>query len=210
MPPPWEAFLQALRLGLISDTHVPDRASELRPQALAALDGVDQILHAGDLSSPAVVEALERLAPVVAVRGNNLGDWTRFRPALPRCRIVRAAGWRLGMHHGMDTLPQRLVDWVVGNLGSKAACARYIAGRVAKRFAPGEVDAVVYGHAHWPLMAERDGVLFLNPGQAYGDKESSLMLIDITQANMKVRLVLLGTEGKLARIKTRELVWSKK
>jgi putative phosphoesterase len=199
--------MDRLTLGLLSDTHVPDRAPDLRPQVLAALQGVDRILHAGDISSPCVVEKLERIAPVVAVRGNNRGDGSRFQPSLPRRRVVQAAGWRFGMHHGIDTLPQRLMDWVVGNLGGKAACARYIMDRVDRWFEPGEVDAVLYGHAHWPLIEARNGVLYLNPGQSFGSRESSLMILDIMENRLHVRLVPLGIEGRLGQFRPQELVW---
>jgi putative phosphoesterase len=199
--------MDGLTLGLLSDTHVPDRVPRLRPQVLSALHGVDLILHTGDISSPGVVEELERIAPVAAVRGNNFGDWRRFQPPLPRRKVVQAGGWRFGMHHGIDTLPQRLMDWVVGNLGGKAACARYIMRRVDRQFEPGEVDVLLFGHAHWPLIQPRNGVLYLNPGQSFGDRESSLMILDINGDRLRVRFVPLGIEGRLRRFRPREFVW---
>jgi predicted phosphodiesterase len=99
------------------------------------------------------------------------------------------------------------MDWVVGNLGGKAACARYLMDRVDRWFELGEVDAVLYGHAHWPLIQTRNGMLYLNPGQSFGDRESSLMILDIMDDRLQVRMVPLGIEGRLRRFRPRELVW---
>jgi len=60
---------KAFRIGLISDTH-----GLLRPEALAALQGCDHILHGGDIGDAAILDALAVIAPVTAVRGNNDGD----------------------------------------------------------------------------------------------------------------------------------------
>jgi len=66
-----------LTIGVISDTH-----GLVRPEALAALRGVNRILHAGDVGSPEVLEALSAIAPVTAVRGNNdKGAWAKALPA---------------------------------------------------------------------------------------------------------------------------------
>lgn len=122
-----------LRLGLISDTH-----GLLRPEALAALAGVARILHAGDVGRPEVLAALERVAPVVAVRGNV--DRDSWATALPFTAEVEAAGSWILMLHILDDLA----------LDPRAA-----------GFA-----AVIYGHSHQPRIEERRGVLYVNPGSA--------------------------------------------
>lgn len=118
---------------MISDTH-----GLLRPEALRALRGADVIVHAGDVGGADVLEALRRLAPVTAVRGNNdHGAWAR---ALRERETLDVAGARLHVLHDVKALA---VD----------PRARGI-------------DVVIAGHSHRPSIARRDGVLFLNPGSA--------------------------------------------
>jgi putative phosphoesterase len=120
-------------LGVISDTH-----GLLRPEAVAALTGVERIVHAGDIGSPEILRALERLAPVSAVRGNNdRGGWAA---AIPETEVVEVGGLQLYVLHDVHAL----------DLDPRAA-----------GFA-----AVIAGHSHQPRQEERDGVLYFNPGSA--------------------------------------------
>lgn len=121
------------RIGVISDTH-----GLVRPQALRALRGVDLIVHAGDVGTPEVLDALRAIAPVVAVRGNNdRGRWAR---ALAETEVVKQSGRVLYVLHDVHELD---ID-------------------------PREAgyDAVIAGHSHQPRVERRDGVLYLNPGSA--------------------------------------------
>jgi uncharacterized protein len=120
-------------LGVISDTH-----SLLRPQAIEALQGVDMIIHAGDIGTPKVLEALCTIAPVVAVRGNN--DTDEWAHALPDTEVVEVGGNTLYVLHDVKTLD---LDPVAAGF-----------------------HAVISGHSHQPAMTTRQGVLFLNPGSA--------------------------------------------
>jgi len=110
----------------------------LRPEATEALRGSDLILHAGDVGKPEVLDALGRLAPLAAVRGNlDCGAWA---DDLPLTRVVETGGLRLLLIHDLATLA---VD----------PAERGIAG-------------VVFGHSHRPAIFERRGVLYINPGSA--------------------------------------------
>lgn len=110
----------------------------MRPEAIEALAGVELIVHAGDIGSPAVIEALRAVAPVVAVRGNNdRGPWA---DTLPATLEVEFAGHRLYLLHALQDLD---LDPAVANF-----------------------DVVVSGHSHRPAQQRRDGVLYLNPGSA--------------------------------------------
>ncbi len=120
-------------IGVVSDTH-----NLLRPEALAALKGSELILHAGDICRPELLEELEKIAPVVAVRGNNdRGTWAR---RLATSLTIEVGGFRIHVLHHLKELD---VD------------------PVAKGF-----HAVVSGHSHRPLVLRKDGVLYLNPGSA--------------------------------------------
>jgi uncharacterized protein len=121
------------KVGVISDTH-----GLLREEALTALRDSELILHAGDIGSPDVLRALEEIAPVFAVRGNNDRDeWAR---ALPLTDVVEVG----------DRLVYLLHD--IADLDIDPAAAG--------------MAAVITGHSHKPLAETRDGVLYLNPGSA--------------------------------------------
>ena len=129
-----------LRIGLISDTH-----DLLRPEALAFLAGSDRIVHAGDICSPGVLEALAAVAPLTAVRGNN--DRGAWAARLRESELVDVGGvWLYAIHD----LAQLDIDPIAAG-----------------------VAVVVSGHSHRPLVERRDGVLFINPGSA-GPRRFSL------------------------------------
>jgi putative phosphoesterase len=147
---------------VISDTH-----GLLRPEAVAALHGVERIVHAGDIGSPEVLAALQRIAPVAAVRGNN--DRERWAAAIPETEVVEVGGVSLYVLHDLHEL----------DLDPRAA-----------GFA-----AVIAGHSHQPRLAERDGVLYLNPGSA-GPRRFKLpiSLARLTVAGLRVRAELVTLE----------------
>jgi len=120
-------------IGIISDTH-----GLLRPAALDALEGSEQILHAGDVGKAEILEQLRAIAPVTAVRGNvDTSPWAR---QLPEWEVLETGGIRIYMRHILDKLDR-----------DPAAA---------------DMQAVVYGHTHDPKIEERNGVLYLNPGSA--------------------------------------------
>ena len=148
-------------VGVISDTH-----GLLRPEAVAALAGVERIVHAGDIGSPEVIAALERIAPVSAVRGNN--DREAWAADIPDTEVVAVGDVSLYVLHDVHEL----------DLDPRAA-----------GFA-----AVIAGHSHQPRMDERDGVLYLNPGSAGPRRFKlpiSLARLTITGTRLDARLVTL-------------------
>lgn len=125
--------MNVLRIGLISDTH-----GLLRPEAIAFLRGCEHILHAGDICDAGTLEALSRIAPVIAVRGNNdKGEWAT---ALSETEFVR--------------------------LGEVLVYAIHDLKRIDIDPARAGVRVVVSGHSHKPRIEERDGVVYVNPGSA--------------------------------------------
>jgi putative phosphoesterase len=120
-------------VGLISDTH-----GLLRREVAAALAGVDRILHAGDVGRPEVLEALQAIAPVTAVRGNV--DTASWAEKLPTDTVTWIDGFNIYMIHSLGEM----------KMSPKAA----------------RMDVVVSGHSHKPLIETRDDVLYVNPGSA--------------------------------------------
>jgi len=119
-------------IGIISDTH-----GLVRPEALAALQGVDLILHAGDIGNQDVIDTLKQIAPVVAVRGNNdKGEWAND---LPDWEVTEVGPVSIYMLHNLNEMDVR---------------------------PSGIFQVVVSGHSHRPSVEERKGVLYVNPGSA--------------------------------------------
>ena len=120
-------------IGVISDTH-----GLLRPEAEERLAGVNHIIHAGDIGSPAIVPRLRTIAPTTAIRGNvDTQDWAR---EFPDRDAVTLAGRSIYVLHDLGDL----------NLDPVAA----------------GFDIVIAGHSHRPRVETIDGVLYLNRGSA--------------------------------------------
>jgi uncharacterized protein len=120
-------------IGLISDTH-----GLLRPAALRAMQGAELIIHAGDVGDAAILDALEKIGPVVVVRGNvDTDEWTE---ALPLTAVADAGAAQIYVLHDVKQL----------DLNPAAA----------------GFSIVVSGHSHKPGQTERDGVIYINPGSA--------------------------------------------
>jgi hypothetical protein len=142
------------RIAVISDTHLTNSAG-LSQRIADMFAGVDRILHAGDLVAMPVIQALEDIAPVSAVRGNM--DYPEVTARLPLKTVLHLEGVRIGLIHGHgvsgDILSRHDVD----------ALHDYL----LRQFdAP--VDCIVYGHTHAAESEEWQDVLFFNPGTATG------------------------------------------
>jgi putative phosphoesterase len=121
------------RIGVISDTH-----GLLRPEVAKVFEGVELILHGGDIGKPEVIKQLKTIAPVIAIRGNN--DTAAWARAIPETKLTRIEAVTVYMLHNLKELD---VD------------------PEAKGF-----RAVISGHSHKPSIERRNGVLFVNPGSA--------------------------------------------
>lgn len=130
-----------MRIGVLSDTHVPRRAAVLPLEVLRGLEGVDLILHAGDLVDERVLRVLEMIAPVEAVAGNM--DPPGLLTLLGDKKLLALEGFNIGLIHGRGD----------------AAAALAMAGAAF----PG-ADCVVFGHSHRPYNRWHGSCLFFNPG----------------------------------------------
>jgi len=117
---------------------ISDTHGLVRPEALLALADVDRIIHAGDIGGAAVIEALSGIAPVDVVRGNN--DKDPWGAKLPAWLALEFEGVSIHVLHDVKEM----------DVDPAAAGFR----------------VVIAGHSHKPVVAERDGVLFVNPGSA--------------------------------------------
>jgi hypothetical protein len=129
-----------ITIGVISDTH-----GLLRPEALSALRGSDHIIHVGDVGDLAILDRLNQIAPVTAVRGNV--DREAWAKKIPETAVLEVEGISIYVLHILDQL----------DLKPEAAA----------------FSAVIYGHSHVPKQETRNGVLYFNPGSA-GPKRFNL------------------------------------
>ncbi|MBQ73849.1 MAG: YfcE family phosphodiesterase [Gammaproteobacteria bacterium] len=144
-----------MRIGLISDTHIPESRKELWPQVLDAFRDVDLILHAGDLHELRVVNELNEIAPIYVARGNG-DDGSGGRPALPDDERLREAwsleleGLVVGMTHVVPVpeMPPHLT----------------LARSIERHFPERKPDVIIYGDTHVESIDTVDGVLCVNPG----------------------------------------------
>lgn len=137
-------------MGCVSDTHVPRRARRLPDELLQGLEGVDLILHAGDLVTEEVLADLATLAPVEAVAGNM--DPFSIVARLGRAALVDIGSWRIGLVHG--------------DRGEGASAPE----RALAAFEGTDLDLIVFGHSHKPEVVDGETtaggrpVLLVNPG----------------------------------------------
>jgi uncharacterized protein len=154
--------MQRHQVGVISDTH-----GLLRMEALDAFRGSELIVHAGDIGQPQVLEALQQIAPVIAVRGNvDRGEWATD---LPETASAEVGSHSLFILHDLNHL----------DVDPAAAGFR----------------VVISGHTHQPRLANRSGVIYLNPGSAGPRRfrnpvSAALIIIDGEQVNAQLLTLL--------------------
>ena len=134
-----------MKIGVVSDTHVPISVPELPGDLIKALKGCDLILHAGDLVDLSVVKALEKIARLEAVYGNM--DSVKVCSRLKNKRIISAGNKKIGLMHGYGK-PESLVNVL------------------KEEFFAEKPDIIVFGHSHIPMNEYIGNTLFFNPGSA--------------------------------------------
>ncbi len=138
-------------LGVISDTHIPLENEAIPDEVLAELARTDAIVHAGDFVAVSVLHTLQELGPPVYGVVGNL-DGYGLRSVLPETRVERIGETAVGIVHGWGP-PTRLGQ------------------RVRQRFK--QVDLVIYGHSHIPLVEEWNGAVVANPGSIACNRDGS-------------------------------------
>ena len=159
---------KSVRIGVISDTH-----GYLDPRVVEEFNGVDHIIHAGDVMDAEVLEALSAVAPVTAVAG-NMDDGKLGK--LPREVAGKVGGVRFIVGHKRKRLLKRLSLGKIDGIG--------------KHDLP---ELVVCGHDHVPAVEWVDGTLYLNPGSAsaphYEDDDPSIAIVETGRWGLDVRFI---------------------
>ena len=136
-------------IGLLSDTHIPDIEKALPAEVLNAFRGVELILHAGDIYVPSVLDDLERIAPVLAARGDDdYGDTLTDK--------------RVKSHHVLKLEGQTL--WLIHERPYPYRFPSLQASNPPGQRDPDAPDIVVFGHEHRTVVQDSGAILFINPG----------------------------------------------
>ena len=175
-------MVSCMRIGIVSDTHLPNlirQLDELGPEPARFFSTVDLILHSGDLTSPMVLDWLERFAPVICTIGNNdpIAD--------SRCQdvhVMEVYGWRLGMIHSLRRGFRPMAE--------------------LQQLFPRSVDIMVAGDTHQERLEYRDGVVLLNSGSPTFPQHKDLRLgtvglLELAPNRLRAEIILLGhTPGR--------------
>ena len=147
-----------------SDTQVP--SAELSPKVKAAFEGVDLILHAGDILVPSCLDYLEEIAPVKAVETGAERQLRGDSRVVEHHRVVEVEGHSIGIVHELSIPPITALEILPGVIDKSYPADASLPNSLEEVFgAP--VDIVVYGFSHISLVEEHKGILFINPGKRY-------------------------------------------
>jgi len=158
-------------IGLISDTHIPSRAKALPREVFKSFENVDFIIHAGDLVELSVIDELEQIAPVLAVRGNmDVPDTHDFLPSLNSLKIFDR---KIGVIHDPDTMSGM--------------------DKMRELTRENGFDVLVYGHTHNANIKWEGKVLYINPGSPTSPSsllnKPSVALLKITKDSINPEII---------------------
>ena len=179
------------RVGLISDTHIPESRRELWPQVYDAFEGVDYIFHGGDVHDLALLDELEKIAPVYCARGNG-EDGTGGRPVQPDDPRVKYS-WTvelekvsIGLTHYVSLLEGE------DTFSFKKSLERY--------FPDKKPDVIVFGDTHVETIQTVDGVLCVNPGSPtyphnYDTQYGTIGFLDLDEDQVEASVWMITDDG---------------
>jgi hypothetical protein len=170
------------RIGILSDTHMPGGLQTMWDEVRVAFDGVDLILHSGDIVLPVVLDQLEAWAPVLAALGNN--DFAMDDPRVAEAQWLDVEGFRLVMVHDMEPEDEPI----------DVLRRRYLQGQHA--------DVMITGHTHRERIDYREGVLQVNSGSPvhphlWSTRLGTVAVLDLEPGELRARIVRLGESDGL-------------
>jgi putative phosphoesterase len=162
-------------IGLISDTHIPDHAKKLPEQLKEAFRGVEMILHCGDIYAISVLDELERIAPVLAAKGDDETSNTSSDKRVKPKHIINIEDVTIWlMHEKPKSMPRvsKEIPWM-----------------------DPPPDAIIYGHTHEPAIKEFEGILHVNPGSPtfpkYNLRLGTVGLLNIQSGKIEAKIIQL-------------------
>lgn len=163
-------------IGLLTDTHMPGSIPVLWDEVRVAFQGVDLILHGGDIVTADVLDWLEAIAPVIAARGNN--DGLADDPRVKDVHVLNLEGWRVGLIHNLEP-EERPIEMLVRDYFRQP------------------VDVMVSGHTHFERIDYREGVLQINSGSPvhphqYSSRLGTVGFLRLEPTKVDARVIRLG------------------
>ena len=181
----------ATRIGLIADTHIPEARATLWPQVYDAFDGVDCIFHGGDVHDLALLDELEKVAPIYCARGNG-EDGSGGRPIQPEDPRVKYV-WTVEI----ESLSVGLTHYIPVDEGPPGLTLEKFVARYWPDRTP---DVIVSGDSHTELITEIDGILCVNPGSPtyphnYDTQYGTIGFLDIDGDRADASVWLITDDG---------------
>ena len=181
----------ATRIGLIADTHIPEARATLWPQVYEAFDGVDCIFHGGDVHDLALLDELEKVAPIYCARGNG-EDGSGGRPIQPEDPRVKYV-WTVEI----ESLSVGLTHYIPVDEGPPGLTLEKFVARYWPDKTP---DVIVSGDSHTELITEIDGILCVNPGSPtyphnYDTQYGTIGFLDIDGDRADASVWLITDDG---------------
>ncbi len=160
-----------MRIGVISDTHIPVSADSIPKKLLEAFKNVDIIIHAGDLVDLSVLDTLKGACKeVIAVAGNM--DSHKVKTKLPEKEILKIGNFKIGVMHGYGP-PNTLIELTT------------------KIFKKDNVDIIIFGHSHTAINEKKDNILYFNPGSPTDTAFAAYNSYGILEINDKIEAKII-------------------
>jgi putative phosphoesterase len=152
-----------MRVAVLADTHFKNNKLNLPQMVIKHLEGIDGIIHCGDVKEKGLLDVLEAYAPVFAVHGNVDDEGLQWK--LKEKLVINLNNYRIGIVHGH---------------GEKGKTA----DRAIEAFKNTEIDILLFGHSHQPLLQTKKGVLMINPGSPTvkrREKKHSMVILNLEE-----------------------------
>lgn len=159
-----------MKIGIISDTHIKKDFTKLKKLLETNFKKVDLIIHAGDYTTKNVIDILRKYNNFIGVWGNV--DDLKVRKILKEREIIELCGYKVGIYHGHGERGKTL-------------------DRAYNEFNGDNVDIIIFGHSHQPIVATKNNVLMLNPGSITSkrrEKRYSYIILELTEDEINVTL----------------------
>lgn len=159
-----------MKIGVISDTHIPIFANKLPKEVTDRLKECDLIIHAGDIVESSAIKDLEKIAEVKAVCGNM--DSPELKHTLPEKLVFEVSGKKIGVTHGK---------------GASFKVLKYVEEAFSQN-----LDIVIFGHSHLPFNEEKNGTLYFNPGSVTDNvfaKHRTFGIIEIDGDDIRAQII---------------------
>ena len=181
-----------MRIGLISDTHIPVATDKIPPQVKEVFQGVDLILHAGDIYVVRVLDELQSIAPVLAARGDDDFGAVVADERVEEEHSLLFGGIRVSLSHVIEH-PQLLRDRM-RSLRARTPPQQH--PNLTKEWSGNVTDIFVFGDTHQDIIDYYQGFLLVNPGSPtlpnYISKPGTVGLLTITPGKVEAQIIQLG------------------